>query len=163
MLADYLDTDTAIFSIRPRFAELIFAGTKTVELRRIRPRQLAKGSLVLVYESAPVRSLSGAFTVEHVERMPVNDLWLAVKESAAVTRKEFQMYFRGVQTGVGVHIGHSWMFSKPLELSLLRNEVAGFRPPQGFCYVNGLQSDLSELIHSVLCHKGPRNYDPWGH
>jgi len=58
--------DTALLlSIKPRYADSIFNGSKTVELRRVRP-QIGAGGLVMVYVSSPRCSLEGAFEVAEV-------------------------------------------------------------------------------------------------
>lgn len=54
--------DVLLISIRPVYANKIFDGSKTVELRRVRPR-LETGSVVLVYVSNPVQALMGMFQV----------------------------------------------------------------------------------------------------
>jgi len=51
-----------LISIRPRFAEMIFAGSKTVELRRVCPK-VSAGDLALVYVSSPAMELRGSFEV----------------------------------------------------------------------------------------------------
>ena len=52
-----LDLDRMIVrSLKPRFAEAIFRGTKTIELRRTRPK-IAVLIRVLFYATSPVRAL----------------------------------------------------------------------------------------------------------
>jgi len=51
-----------LISIRPRFAEMIFSGSKTVELRRVCPK-VSVGDLALVYVSSPAMELRGSFEV----------------------------------------------------------------------------------------------------
>jgi predicted transcriptional regulator len=59
-------TDTTLLlSLRPEFAELVFAGVKKVEFRRVRPRVQAN-EWVLVYVSTPVQALVGAIQVANV-------------------------------------------------------------------------------------------------
>ena len=41
---------------------MIFAGSKTVELRRVCPK-ISSGDLALVYVSSPVKELRGAFEI----------------------------------------------------------------------------------------------------
>ena len=40
-----------LMSIRPQYANMIFDGTKTAELRRVKPKTLESGDLILVYVS----------------------------------------------------------------------------------------------------------------
>ena len=63
-----------IMSIKPRYSQRIFAREKRFELRRT-PLRLENGDLVIVYASAPVKAVVGAFTVEGVARGGVRRLW----------------------------------------------------------------------------------------
>ena len=54
-----------LLSIKPKYADKIFNGTKTVELRRICPK-VTEGDLILVYVSSPVKALVGEFEVKKI-------------------------------------------------------------------------------------------------
>ena len=58
-----------LMSIRPIYAEAIFDGIKTVELRRRRP-SFVDGTRVLVYSSSPHQKLLGTFRL--VAYWPMN-------------------------------------------------------------------------------------------
>ncbi len=51
-----MSSNAIVLSIRPQYAEKIFEGTKRVELRRIRPKQIKNGNLALIYVSSPSQS-----------------------------------------------------------------------------------------------------------
>ncbi|KHD05821.1 hypothetical protein PN36_04880 [Candidatus Thiomargarita nelsonii] len=48
-----MSANVVLLSIRPKYAEKIFEHTKTVELRRVRPKHLKNGDLVFI--SNPLR------------------------------------------------------------------------------------------------------------
>jgi predicted transcriptional regulator len=125
-----------LMSIRPQYADKIFNGTKTVELRRIKPKFLSEGDLVLVYVSSPVKSLVGAFTVALVIKQPLQSLWEAVKDHAGVSEEEFSNYYQGVQTGVAIFIQNVWLLSEPLHLAQMKKNFKNFHPPQSFRYTS---------------------------
>lgn len=51
-------SDSYLMSIHPKFAELIYAGKKTIELRsRFNPRLIH--SIVYLYETSPIRQITG--------------------------------------------------------------------------------------------------------
>ena len=52
-----------LLSLQPRFAEMVFDGTKRTELRR-RFAEGLEGCDVFVYVTSPVRELRGGFRVE---------------------------------------------------------------------------------------------------
>lgn len=125
-----------LLSIHSQHAAKIFAGSKTVELRRVRPRFIGKGGVVFIYVPSPIQSLIGAFKIDQVVEMPVRKLWGAVQHRAGVPRKEFDAYFEGVSTGVAIFFTEVWNLPNPLDLQELQENL-GIRPPQGFRYVTG--------------------------
>ncbi len=126
-------------SIRPNYAAQIFDGTKTVELRRVRPR-LTTGELVLVYASSPVKALLGAFEVSRVIAAPPSRLWNRVRRKAGTTREQFDNYFNGASWGYGIVLGRTWQFEKPVGLERLRQRQSNFRPPQSYHYLTAKQA-----------------------
>jgi len=57
------DGHVLLLSIQPKYANLIFEGKKTTELRRVRPR-VNQGDFVLIYVSSPDKVLLGSCEVE---------------------------------------------------------------------------------------------------
>lgn len=131
-----MSSNAILMSIRPQYADKIFDGTKTVELRRIKPKTLNNDDLILVYVSSPVKSLVGAFRVAYVVEKPLVSLWKVVRNHAGVSRKEFLSYYDGVRSGVAIFIKDIWVLPKPIHLSQLKKEVKDFYPPQSFRYTS---------------------------
>jgi len=127
-------TSAVILSIQPKHADKIFSGVKTVQLRRRRPKRLAKGTLVLVYVSHPTKSLAGAFKVVRVVEKPLTELWNLVRKRAAISYQEFKQYYAGVATGTAIYFHKVRSFSEPVLLGDLRRELFNFLPPQAFRY-----------------------------
>jgi predicted transcriptional regulator len=139
----------AIFlSIRSQFVSKIFEGTKTVELRRIRPKHIAKGTLILIYVPSPIQSLVGAFKVDRVVELPPGELWKVVHDRAGVSRKEFDAYYEGTPTGVAIFFSDVWNLPEPIELQDLKENV-GFQPPQGFRYATADELSSPQLAELV--------------
>src|ERR1035437_3506082 len=88
-----MNNHALLISIRPRFAEMIFAGSKTVELRRVCPR-ISSGDLALVYVSSPTKELQGAFEVGKVISATPSVLWRKIGKKSGITRAEFFAYFQ---------------------------------------------------------------------
>jgi len=129
-----------LLSIKPRFADAIFDGTKAVELRRVRPR-LNPGDLVLVYVSSPRCRLEGAFLVDSVVEATPNDLWKAVGHESGLTGDEFFHYYTGAKTGFGIKVKDSWILPSPIELAVLKE--ANIVPPQSYRYLS--RTDTAKL------------------
>lgn len=130
-----------LLSIHPRHVDAILAGDKRVELRRRRPR-VAHGQ-ALIYATAPRMELVARFQVVSVTQAPLHLLWQHVRDTAGVTRSEFESYFHGLRIGTAIHIGDVTSFKEPVRLSTLRRIWAGFQPPQGFRYV--AESEIANL------------------
>lgn len=128
-----------LISIRPRFAEMIFDGSKTVELRRICPR-ISAGDLALVYVSSPTKELQGAFEVGQVISTSPRALWRKVGKQSGISRREFLYYFQGKADAHALVIKRVWKLPLPIRLTALRRRKGGFRPPQNFHYLNGNRS-----------------------
>lgn len=149
--------DNAIFlSIRSQYANKIFEGTKTVELRRVRPKYITQGTLVIIYVPSPIKRLVGTFKVDRIIEKPLQELWNIVYDGAGVTREEFDAYFDGTSAGIGIFFSEICRIPKPIELRYLR-EMIGFQPPQGFRYVKTSELALSQLADLVENTKNVQN------
>jgi len=122
-----------LLSIRVRFAKLIFAGSKVVELRRLHPK-IAQGDLVFVYVPAPVKAVQGAFEVKQVVSGSLKSIWRRFGSKTGLTKKEFNAYFNGKRVACAIIIGRCWKLDKPARLEMLRKDTKGFRPPQSYHY-----------------------------
>jgi predicted transcriptional regulator len=134
-----------LISIRPRFAEMIFAGSKTIELRRVCP-QVSVGDLALVYVSSPTKELCGSFEVGKILTASPTVLWKKIGEKSGITRSEFFAYFKGKKQAHALVIRRAWRLPEPIGLKALRRKNGGFRPPQNFHYLNRNDSLLTSLI-----------------
>ena len=131
-----LDRDRMmILSLRPRFAEAILSGAKTVELRRTEPK-IRVPTLALIYASTPVRALLGTCVVTSVESDCLAALWQAHGAGSGLDHGEFLNYFEGVEAGSALSLMSPRRFNRPIPLAELRSRPKGFRPPQSFSYVD---------------------------
>lgn len=130
-----LDPDRAlVLALKPRFAEAILAGTKTVEVRRVRPR-ITVPTLALLYASGSARALVGTCVVRSVARYPADELWHLHGVGTALCRTEFDAYLQGRDCGVALLLERPEPLAAPIPLHTLRH-AHGFRPPQSFAYVS---------------------------
>jgi predicted transcriptional regulator len=132
-----------LMSIKPKYADLIFAGAKTIELRRVCPKIVA-GDLVLVYVSSPRMALVGGFEVAGIVSGEPESLYEKWNEHSGLEKETFLDYFRGTSTAYGILIGPTWKFEYPTELKTLRRIKGGFHPPQSYRYVGS--EELGQLM-----------------
>jgi len=136
-----IDPDRSILlSIRPRFAEAILAGTKTVELRRTPPR-LDVPTEVLLYASQPTCAIVGTCRVDKILAYTPAGLWRLIGRHTGVTHGEFKLYFQGVSTAYGLVLNEPLRLGAAVALPALRQTWQGFHPPQSFRYLDRKSTD----------------------
>jgi predicted transcriptional regulator len=144
-----MSSNSIILSIRPEYVKRIVEGAKQVELRRVCPKQIHSGTLVLIYASSPIQAIVGAFKVDYVIQKPLQELWELVQNHAGVTRQEFDLYFQGVSNGVGIFFSETWTMENPVKLQQIQQKVEGFSPPQGFRYITKQELATSQLADFI--------------
>ena len=143
------DGKVLLISIRPRFADLILTGAKTVELRRVRPA-VESGDRVLLYASSPVRELIGSCIVASVDVGPAADIWPTHGPRTGVTQLEFDRYFDGAARAVAISLRDARRVLRPRTLSELRERLPGFVPPQSFGYLSAEDVDQLDIqLHAA--------------
>jgi predicted transcriptional regulator len=91
-----------LFSIKPGYAELIVEGEKTVELRRRFTKNVAAGSIVLIYCTSPTQAIIGFARIKKVELLPLDTLWSKHGSRAKIDEEDFDSYFLGCDEGYAI-------------------------------------------------------------
>ena len=117
----------AVFSIKPRFAELILDGNKQYEFRKRAPTFPV--SKIIVYSSAPVRAVVGHFSVGSIQYKSIEAL---ADMASTNTRQYVREYFRGRKFGFAIEIVNPIRYKRIKTLLDLGIKCA----PQSFCYVS---------------------------
>lgn len=130
-------------SLRPRFAELLLSGAKTVELRRVRPA-VSAGTTVLLYASSPTMKLVGRAEVAEISMSPLSQIWREHGPETGITRSEYDDYFEGADEAVAIKLANICRLDKPRALQDLRTRLAGFQPPQSYRYLD--RSQVAALV-----------------
>lgn len=121
-----------LMSIHPQYAQAILDGTKQVEFRK---RPVADDvTHVLVYATAPVSAVIGAFTVTGQDVEHPKTLWRRFKKVAGISRDGFFAYYDGRVSGTGIRVGDRLAPAEPLPLA---DTFGVSRPPQSFQYLTG--------------------------
>ena len=131
-----------VLSIHPTYVERILAGNKTIELRRRFPSLVAPG-IALIYATAPVQAIVASVQVPIVETLSLTALWRRRGRDAAVTRKEFDDYFDGTQSGCALVLRDVVRFPSPIHLTVLAHRFE-FSPPQSYCYWKASLDELTK-------------------
>lgn len=132
MALDLSDRDV-IFSIKPKYADRIMEGVKTVELRRRFANEAPIGARAFIYSSGPTKAMLGYATIADVRRLRVDEIWKEYADEASVSQAEFDAYFDGLTHGYVITLRDPRRFKKSASISYLR-ERFGFRAPQSYRY-----------------------------
>jgi predicted transcriptional regulator len=130
MVAESTRGSVALLAIKPRFAEAIIAGRKTVEFRRT--RFSLPPSHVVLYASTPVQQIVAYFEVAFIKELTPLGLWRQFRNSGAIEYPEFVEYYRDARTGIAIVVGNVWTLRAPV--SLHRLDVRA-KAPQSFRYL----------------------------
>lgn len=133
-----------LLSIRPQHGEQILAGRKKVELRKVRPKVVGQGDLVLLYFSAPEKALVGAFWIDSIVVDEPQQLWLRIGQAACISKDRYRKYVGATKRVCGILIDKVWRLHEEISLAELRNRIPGFSPPQSFKYLKPKE------VHAIL-------------
>ena len=127
-------------SVRPRFAEAILDGIKTIELRRTRV-SAPPGTKLVLYASAPTMAVVGIATIVAVETSSPRQIWRRHRGHVCITKAEYDAYFAEAEFATAIAIGTPERLAAPHTLATLR-AATGFRPPQSYRYLSELDPDI---------------------
>lgn len=127
-------TQPLLLSLKPRYADLIFAGRKKAELRR-RIASGIEGRDVFIYVSSPVMQLRGGFRVGQVWQGSPEEVWNEVSELVGVNKRGFDKYYKEREIAYALQVTDVWEYENPVDLNGLRNQFPNFSVPQSWRYV----------------------------
>lgn len=108
-----------IFPIKPLFAAQIYSGLKKYELRR-RVR-VSRGDLIVLYETAPVKALTGEFTAGEVALRPAEAVRRDIAAGLLKGCDERDLPYVGLKGLVAViEVRTPRVYLKPITLDELR-------------------------------------------
>lgn len=125
-----------LLSIHPKYADAIIAGTKTIEIRRTRPRMLASGGVIYLYASSPVQAVLGLCVLEDIVTGNAADLWRIAGRRACLDRAAYDNYLAGSRKAHALVIEQPLALTNPVSLPAIEHAWPGFKPPQSFRYID---------------------------
>lgn len=121
-----------ILSIHPKWAKLIYDGKKTIEWRKSFPKA-QKINKVFLYETAPVKQITGFFTLGEIGCYLVSSVCAQpcdIIERGCVPMTDLIKYRENVDCIFG------WIIDKAKKFTKSKNidDLGLKRPPQSWCY-----------------------------
>lgn len=155
--------NVCLMSIKPKWAKELYSGKKTVEFRKSSP---AVGSLVFLYESTPVRAVTGVFIVSAILSSRAAHVWYAAKvlksawKSGTVKRDDLFEYAGGAKGKCCAILAEDpWRFPEDRWTKLEKYAV---RPPQSWQTLranrygeNALARELLHLLKTAVSQEVP--------
>jgi predicted transcriptional regulator len=126
-------TPAVLVSLRPRFADAILQGRKSVELRRRRVAAPA-GSLLVLYAAAPVMAVLGTALLVRTDVAAAPAIWRRHRSLLGLSKDEFDAYVDGAPLVSALMLTRPSALDRPLTLAALRADRP-FQPPQSYRYV----------------------------
>ena len=135
-----MNNNLVLISVKPKYAEKILIGEKTVELRKSSPLRAKKGTNLLIYVTSPVKELRGICKIENIYKSTPIDLWNKMGNSTGVSYEEFFEYYKDTENAYGIELGNIIdLQDKSIKLDALKSMIQGFAPPQTYKYFDKLQ------------------------
>jgi predicted transcriptional regulator len=124
------DKDVVVFAIKPYYSHAIMSGKKSVEFRRNGTPANVKH--IVVYSTSPDQQIIGYCEVIECVVASPKTLWRKYGAQGGVSRKDFFIYYEGVDTGKCYILKKPQKFSRPI---LLNNCWSFSKAPQSFVYL----------------------------
>jgi predicted transcriptional regulator len=140
-------------SIKPRWAQGIIKGSKTIELRRQVPQTQA-GQPVLLYSTMPEGRIIGWCRISSITVSTPHDAWPGARMHADILEREFSEYFADASIAVSIRLSDAHELDDKPTLAEMR-ESSAFHPPQTWRFFDsdGLTSMLAG--HNALAELLP--------
>ena len=121
----------AIISIKPRHAENILSGKKTVELRT-RSINLPVGSRLWFYKTLPIGKVKLSAEIDFVETLTPKEIWKKHGKGICISKKEFDEYTKGRESVTAIGLRKVIPLDSGICLQTMREYEKNFQPPQFF-------------------------------
>ena len=123
-----------IISIKPEFANKIFDGTKTIELRKSSPKA-NEGDMMIIYSTSPEKAILGICRIKGVIKSTPSELWLRFSDSFGIDKKRYNDYYSDANSAVGIVLNDAKRFKNKIPLNIFKELFPNFSPPQTFKYI----------------------------
>ncbi len=129
------DRKFVLMSIKPRYAELIKSGEKTIELRRVAPK-VNPGDVLVIYESTPVQKITSFCEIDEMIITEPEKLWERSCGTTGLSHDSFKRYFEGKSQAVGIKLKNVKVLENPKILSAISMDL---RAPQSYRYLSQME------------------------
>ena len=122
-----------LISIKPEFAEKIFNGYKTIELRKCMPN-VVEDDIVIVYCTVPVKAIIGICRVKKIIKTTPYKLWKLYSKSLGIDHQRYLQYYNNSTVAIGIELTDITRLTEEITLTTIKQQLPFFSPPQTFKY-----------------------------
>lgn len=127
--------NSIVLSIKPKYAEFILAGSKTVEFRRAWAAKSV--DTIVLYASAPIQKLVGVVQVSELVLAKPTTLWdYCKRHGGGLSKNELYLYFKGKDAGFAILLQDVKRLPQGIDP---RKVITNFSPPQSFRYITAAE------------------------
>lgn len=120
-----------LISIKHKYAEQIYNGTKIYELRHNLPK-FEPGKVMWVYEPLPVGKITGIITFDSCVMAAPWVIWVKFHDKLGVTYAEFSHYYSNRDTAFVWELRGVLQLEQPITLA----DIGLTKPPQSYQFLN---------------------------
>jgi len=124
-----------VVSIKPEYAEKIFNGQKTIELRKATP-SVSPGDTVIIYCTSPVKAVLGMCKVKEIIKITPARMWVKYQANLGIEQVKYDEYYSSSQHAIGIVLTSVCKFDTQVSLKTIKQIFPFFQPPQTFRYYN---------------------------
>jgi predicted transcriptional regulator len=135
------EADEILISLKPKYADHVFEGAKTVELRK-RRLKVGPGTRVWIYATAPTAAIRGYANLAYIETGSPSQIWRDLGTQTGISKDEFEAYFEACELAYALVLTDVMEMKKTLSLAGIRKAVNNFQPPQFYCHLNGARKSM---------------------
>ena len=140
--------DQAIISVKPRYAELILSGEKTVELRN-RVVRMEPGTVIWIYATKPVGGIVALAELDLVVHDTPAEIWVRYGREICIDRAHFDSYINNRESVSALILSSVRKLKHSVTLDWIRRSTGNFQPPQFYSRLS-LDGRLSSTLNNAL-------------
>ena len=137
----------AIISLKPRYADLVLSGKKSVELRN-RIVRLKPGTTIWIYATRPVGRIVAFAEVKAVVHGEPTLIWKRFKKYICIEKAEFNSYTEDRKRVSAVTLTRVQKLTERPTLDGIRELTGAFHPPQFYAYLTS-ENELLEVLNEI--------------
>lgn len=140
------ENELLLMSIKTKYANQIFAGTKEYEFRRKSIGEKNCYKKIYIYSSEEEKVIVGYIIVDKILSGNLEKIEALTN---SFNNKSMENYFNGCEECYALHISEHHKFIKPIKLEDIKNQYKKFVVPQFYRYIRE-EEPIYDLLESRL-------------